>query len=117
MDYFTTTYTAEERKKLSRRQRQKLIAAEKLCARDEIILEKQRLKQQNDEERRQRIQLENKTISSRMADKEVNKRWQDYVHDEAEKASRKAMNDAFLRGEGREEARAAAANESNDRIE
>ena len=45
-----------------------------------------------------------------MADKEVNKRWQDYVHDEAEKASRKAMNDAFLRGEGREEARAAAAN-------
>ena len=57
MDYFTTTYTAEERKKLSRRQRQKLIAAEKLCARDEIILEKQRLKQQNDEERRQRIQL------------------------------------------------------------
>ena len=110
IDYFTTTFTAEERKKLSRRQRQKLIAAEKLYARDEIILEKQRLKQQKDEERRHRIQLENKTVSSRMADKEVNKRWHDYVHDEAEKASRKAMNDAFLRGEGREEARAAADN-------
>ena len=108
IDYFTTTFTAEERKKLSRRQRQKLIAAEKLYARDEIILEKQRLKQQKDEERRQRIQLENKTVSSRMADKEVNKRWHDYVHNEAEKASRKAMNDAFLRGEGREEARVAA---------
>ena len=110
IDYFTTTFTAEERKKLSRRQRQKLIAAEKLYARDEIILEKQRLKQQKDEERRQRIQLENKTVSSRMADKEVNKRWYDYVHGEAEKASRKAMNDAFLRGEGREEARTAADN-------
>lgn len=108
IDYFTTTFTAEERKKLSRRQRQKLIAAEKLYARDEIILEKQRLKQQNDEERRKRIQFENKTISSRMADKEVNKRWHKYVHDEAEKASRKAMNDAFLKGDGREEARAAA---------
>jgi hypothetical protein len=110
IDYFTTTFTAEERKKLSRRQRQKLIAAEKLYSRDEIVLAKQRLKQQHDEERRQRIQLENKTISSRMADREVSKRWHAYVHDEAEKASRKAMNDAFLRGEGREDARAAAEN-------
>lgn len=110
IDYFTTTFTAEERKKLSRRQRQKLIAAEKLYLRDDIVVEKQRLKQQNDEERRQRIQYENKTITSRMADKEVNKRWHDYVHDEAEKASRKAMNDSFLRGEGREGARAAAEN-------
>ncbi len=110
IDYFTTTFTAEERKKLSRRQRQKLIAAEKLYARDEIILEKQRLKQQKDEERRKRIQFENKSVSARMADKEVNNRWHKYVHDEAEKASRKAMNDAFLRGEGRDEARAAADN-------
>jgi len=110
IDYFTTTFTAEERKKLSRRQRQKLIAAEKLYSRDEIVLVKQRLKQQHDEERRKIIQLENKTISSRMAEKEVKKRWNDYVHDEAEKASRKAMNDAFLRGEGREDARAAAEN-------
>lgn len=108
IDYFTTTFTAEERKKLSRRQRQKLRAAEKSYSRDVIVLEKQRLKQQKDDERRERIQLENKTISSRMADREVNKRWQNYVEEEAEKAYRKALNDALLEGACREDARAAA---------
>lgn len=108
IDYFTTTFTAEERKKLSRRQRQKLRAAEKSYSRDAIVLEKQRLKQQKDDERRERIQLENKTISSRMADREVNKRWQNYVQEEAEKAYRKALNDALLEGACREDARAAA---------
>ena len=108
IDYFTTTFTAEERKLLSRRQRQKLRAAEKSYSRDAIILEKQRLKQQKDDERRERIQLENKTISSRMADREVNKRWQIYVQEEAEKAYRKTLNDELLEGVGREDARAAA---------
>ena len=41
----------------------------------------------------------------RMAEKAVNKRWNDWVEEEAEKAARKAMNDAFLRGEGGDSAR------------
>ena len=43
-----------------------------------------------------------------MAEKVVNKRWKEWVEEEAEKSARKAMNDAFLRGEDRGQARDAA---------
>lgn len=108
IDYFTATFSADERKKLSRRQRQKLRAAEKSHARDEILLEKHRIKEQKDEERRERIRLEDSTVSSRRAEQVVEMRWKEWVQEEAEKAARKAMNDAFLRDESRESAREAA---------
>ena len=108
IDFYTTTLTAEEIKKLSRRQRQKLRAAEKSYARDEIRLEKQRQKEANDEERRQRIRVEDSTINARRAEQVVERRWREWVEEEAEKAARRAMNDAFLRDEGREKAREAA---------
>ena len=108
IDFYTTTLTTEEIKKLSRRQRQKLRAAEKSYARDEIRLEKQRQKEANDEERRQRIRVEDSTINSRRAEQVVEQRWRQWVEEEAEKAARRAMNDAFLRDEGREKAREAA---------
>lgn len=38
----------------------------------------------------------------------VEQRWKEWVEEEAEKAARKAMNDSFLRDEGRDQARAAA---------
>jgi hypothetical protein len=108
IDFYTTTFTAEERKKLSRRQRQKLRAAEKSHARDEVLLEKQRQKEMKDEERRARIRTEDSTIMARRAEQVVEQRWREWVEDEAEKAARRAMNDAFLREEGREKAREAA---------
>lgn len=108
IDFYTTTFTAEERKKLSRRQRQKLRAAEKSHARDEILLEKQRQKEMNDEERRARIRIEDSNITARRAEQVVEQRWKEWVEDEAEKAARKAMNAAFLRDETREQARSAA---------
>ena len=101
-------FTAEERKKLSRRQRQKLHAAEKAHSRDSLLLEKQRLKEAKESERRERVRLENVSVSTRLAEKAVNKRQKEWVEEEAEKAARKAMNDAFLRGEGRDNARDAA---------
>ena len=108
IDFYTTTFTAEERKKLSRRQRQKLRAAEKSHTRDEILLEKKRIKEQKDEERRERIRIEDSTITARRAEKVVEMRWKEWVNEEAEKAARTAMNDAFLRDETREQAREAA---------
>eukprot|EP00804_Cyclotella_cryptica_P008661 CCRYP_020114-RE/>CCRYP_020114-RE protein AED:0.18 eAED:0.18 QI:30/0.83/0.71/1/0.83/0.85/7/67/1794 len=108
IDYYTATFTAEEIKKLSRRQRQKLRAAEKSHVRDAILLEKQRVKEQKDEERRERIRLEDSTVSSRRAEQVVERRWKEWVQEEAEKAARKAMNAAFLRDESREQAREAA---------
>ncbi|KAL3807673.1 hypothetical protein ACHAXA_000319, partial [Cyclostephanos tholiformis] len=107
IDYYAH-FTEEERKKLSRRQRQKLRAAEKAHSRDAILLQKQRLKEIKEEERRKRVRFENETIATRMAEKAVNKRWKEWVEEEAEKAARKAMNDAFLRGEERDSARDAA---------
>jgi hypothetical protein len=108
IDFYTTTFTAEERKNLSRRQRQKLRAAEKSHARDEILLERQREKEKNDEERRARIRIEDSTMTVRRAEQVVEQRWKEWVEDEAEKAARKAMNNAFLRDESREQARLAA---------
>jgi len=105
IDFYSTYYTAEERKKLSRRQRQKLRAVEKSHDRDAILLEKQRVKEQRDQERRERVRIENETVSSRMAERVVETRWKDWVFEEAEKAARKAMNDAFLRDESVENAR------------
>ena len=107
IDYYAH-FTADERKKLSRRQRQKLHAAEKAHSRDSLLLEKQRLKEAKESERRERVRLENESVSTRMAEKAVNKRQKEWVEEEAEKAARKAMNDAFLRGEGRDNARDAA---------
>lgn len=108
IDFYSTTFTAEERKKLSRRQRQRLRAVELSYARDEVLLEKQRQKEIKDNERRERIRLEDSQITSRRAEQVVEKRWKDWVEEEAEKAARKAMNEAFLREEGREQARHAA---------
>ena len=67
---------------------QKYRAAQKSHARDAKLLEKQRLKEQKDEERRARTRIENETISSRMAEKVVNRRWKEWVEEEAEKAGK-----------------------------
>jgi hypothetical protein len=107
LDYYAH-FTEEERKKLSRRQRQKLRAAEKAHSRDAVLLEKQRLKEIKENARRVRVKFENETVATRMAERAVNKRWKEWVKEEAEKAARKAMNDAFLRGEGRDSAKDAA---------
>ena len=108
IDFYTQTFTAEERKKLSRRQRQKLRAVEKSHARDEVLLEKKRQKELKDEERRARVRIENQTISSRTAEKIVERRWKEWVEEESEKAARNAMLAAFMRDESREQAREAA---------
>lgn len=108
IDYYTTHFTVEEIKKLSRRQRQKYKAAQKSDARDAKLLEKQRLKEQKEKERQERTRIENETVKSRMAEKVVSRRWGEWADEEAEKAARKAMNDAFLRGEDRAQAREAA---------
>ena len=108
IDFYTQTFTAEEIKKLSRRQRQKYRAAQKSHARDAKLLEKQHEKLAKDEARRERVRIENETISSRMSERVVNRRWKEWVEEEAEKAARRAMNDAFLRDEGRDKAREAA---------
>lgn len=110
VDYDQTSLSVEERKNLPRRQRQKLRAAEKSYTRNDILLEKQRAKEQLDTKRRERIRIENKTLSTRLADKVVDTRWNEWVEEETEKAARKATNDAFLRGQGCDDARDAAEN-------
>ena len=107
IDYYAH-FTAEERKKLSRRQRQKLRSVEKAHSLDAVLVAREQMKLQKEEERRQRVKFENETVRVRAAEKTVDKRWKEWVEDEAEKAARKAMNDAFLRGDGRDSARDAA---------
>jgi len=107
IDYYAH-FTAEERKKLSRRQRQKLRAVEKAHSHNAVLVERQQIKLQKEEERRERVKFENETVRVRAAEKTVDKRWKEWVEEEAEKVARKAMNDAFLRGDGRDSARDAA---------
>jgi len=106
IDYYNMT--VEEAKKLSRRQRQKYKAAQKSHARDTVLLEKQRIKEEKDRARIEKTKLENSQVSSRMAERVVNKRWEEWVENEGEKAYRKAMNDAFNGGADRDEARKVA---------
>ena len=108
VDFHNATYTTEEGKNLPRRQRQKLRAAEKSHARDEVMLENRRQKEERDTKRREKIRIDDANFAASRAEKIVNARHDEFVEQEAEKASRKAMNDAFLRGEDRVAARNAA---------
>ncbi|EJK68353.1 hypothetical protein THAOC_10470, partial [Thalassiosira oceanica] len=108
VDFHNATYTTEERKNLPRRQRQKLRAAEKSHSRDEIMLEKKRQKEERDSRRREKTRIDDNKFAASRAEKIVNSRHDEFVEQEAEKASRKAMNMAFLRGEDRSAARDAA---------
>ena len=116
VDYDQTFLSVEERKNLPRRQRQKLRAAEKSYTRNDILLEKQLVKEQMDTKRRERIRFEIKTLSTRLADKVVDTRWNEWVEEEAEKAARTAMNNAFLRGDGRDDVRDAAENAKKEML-
>jgi len=106
IDYYNMT--VEESKALSRRQRQKYKAAQKSHARDTVLMERQRIKEEKDRARIEKTKLENSQVSSRMAERVVNKRWEEWVENEGEKAYRKAMNDAFNGGADRDEARKVA---------
>lgn len=106
IDYYNMT--VEESKALSRRQRQKYKAAQKSHARDTVLLEKQRIKEEKDRARIEKTKLENSQVSSRMAERVVNKRWEEWVENEGEKAYRATMNDAFNGGADRDEARKVA---------
>ena len=61
-----------------------------------------------EEARIEKTKLENSQVSSRMAERVVNKRWDDWVENEGEKAYRAAMNNAFNGGADRDEARRVA---------
>ena len=94
--------------KIGRRQRAKLKAAEKSYDRAEQLEKLDDEWRKKQDERMARVKDENNRVRDSMAQRAILKREQEWVEQEAEKAARAAMNDAFNQGESVEEARAAA---------
>ena len=93
---------------IGRRQRAKLRAAEKAYDRNDQLAKATMEREKKRAERIERIRSEDKNQRYTRAEQYILQREKDRIADEAEKASRAAMNVAFLRGESTEEAREAA---------
>ena len=93
---------------LGRRQRAKLRAAEKAYDRDDQLTKEAVERERKRAERLERIAVEDKNQRYTRAEQAILQREKDRIAEEAEKASRAAMNAAFLRGESVEDAREAA---------
>lgn len=98
----------EDGSKIGRRQKAKLRAAEKSFDRSERLQQREIEWRQQQEKRLERVKSEQMSLRLTMAERAVAQRAQQRIAEEAECASRKAMNAAFNRGESVEEARAAA---------
>lgn len=93
---------------IGRRQRARLKAAEKSFGCAEQVQKAEAQRQALQKERLERINQQNKSIRQTYAERAVEERARERVKEEAERAARAAMNDAFLRGEDRDSARVAA---------
>jgi len=93
---------------IGRRQRAKLRAAEKAYDRNDQLAKAAMEREKKRVERMERIRSEDKNQRYTRAEQYILQREKDRIADEAEKASRAAMNAAFLRGESTEDAREAA---------
>ena len=100
--------TAQYDGELGRRQRAKVKAAEKSYNRADQIEKQSAEFRQRQAERIQNVKEENKSIRFTMAEQTILQREKDRIQEEAERQGRKAMNDAFNRGESVESARIAA---------
>ena len=93
---------------LGRRQRAKLRAAEKAYDRDDQLTKEALERERKRTERLERIAVQDKHQRYTRAEQAILQREKDRIAEEAEKASRAAMNATFLRGESVEDAREAA---------
>jgi hypothetical protein len=98
----------ENGRKFGRRQEARLRAAEKSFDRSEQSQREEIERRQRQEERLARVKSEQNSLRLTMAERAIEQRAQQRIAEEAEQASRKAMNAAFNRGKSAEEARAAA---------
>lgn len=94
--------------KLGRRQKAKLRAAEQSFNHSEALQQKEQERLQRQEERLERIRSEESSLRTKRAERAVEERAKARIDEEAELASRAAMNAAFNRGESADQARAAA---------
>ena len=94
--------TAAEIKNLSRRQKSKLVQAQKSDAK----LKEQRIIKQ--EQHQERVQYENQYLRQTMADRAILKREQDRLNEGVRKVGRLAMSQSLNNGKSMEDARAAA---------
>ena len=94
--------------KLGRRQKAKLRTAEKAFNHNDIVEQEEQERLKRQEERLERIRSDQCSLRVKRAQRAVEEREKARIQEEAERASRAAMNAAFNRGESIEEARAAA---------
>jgi hypothetical protein len=94
--------------KIGRRQKAKLRAAEKSFDRESELRQADEERKRRQEERLEKIKGQEKSIRQNFAHRAIEQRARQQVDEEAERAARGAMNDAFNKGETADVARAAA---------
>lgn len=102
--------------KLGRRQRAKIRAAQKSYDHSEHMKQKEEERLKRQEERLERIKDEQGSLRVKRAERAIEERKKARIEEEAERASRSAMNASFNRGETVEEARAAALKARNESL-